>query len=418
MNRLWLWCTTAVIIAAGLYPPWTEKANIPYRLHFERSIGYSFLWSPPGSSVAKEYPGMTSVAVDGQRLLIEWFLIGLFAGVGMLASRRRPGGAMNGPLIPLQPIQLLGEIAQESPQTTGASGPRDRVPVVSPGGEPGTIPKSQLPDALKQGYRQPDKQGATSTEVSTAAPETAPGARTTPETPPSALAGKETAETPAPRAAQQAHERIGEIVPEVEAAERMDLSGGIIREREGSFAKRTPVELPELERIMEAIRLEKGIYSTSTPISERPDGPFKLKPWKLWAGLLLLIGIAYVARVYSEAEQVRAALEKNTPAVGPGMTVKEVGYVQRTETSLDFWEQRYHTWIQFGIPLSGDTWVCFWQSGNRLLSRDESVYFFHAADVSDEGSRDAVLLPILGENQPATACWVLTEDEAIDLSAQ
>jgi hypothetical protein len=91
MEKRWLWFATAVIIAAGLYPPWTERANIPYRLHFERSIGYSFLWSPPSSSVANEYPGMTSVGVDGQRLFIEWFVIGIAAAAGMLASRRRQG---------------------------------------------------------------------------------------------------------------------------------------------------------------------------------------------------------------------------------------------------------------------------------------------------------------------------------------
>lgn len=89
MNRLWLWCATAAVIAAGLYPPWKEIANIPYRLHFERSIGYSLLWSPPSSSVANEYPGMTSIAVDGQRLLIEWFLIGLTLAA-TAATKRRP----------------------------------------------------------------------------------------------------------------------------------------------------------------------------------------------------------------------------------------------------------------------------------------------------------------------------------------
>lgn len=86
MNR-WLWCAAVAFIATGLFPPWKEQANIPYHLHFERSIGYSLLWSPPGSSVANDYPGMTSISVDGQRLLIEWFLIGLAATLGAFARR-------------------------------------------------------------------------------------------------------------------------------------------------------------------------------------------------------------------------------------------------------------------------------------------------------------------------------------------
>jgi hypothetical protein len=118
MEKRWLLFATAAIIAAGLYPPWEEKADIPYRLHFERSVGYSFLWSPPGSSVAEDYPGMTSISVDGQRLLIEWFLIGLAAAVGTLAGQR---GCL-GPQDPATTTDERGEGVARFPASPAAGG--------------------------------------------------------------------------------------------------------------------------------------------------------------------------------------------------------------------------------------------------------------------------------------------------------
>jgi hypothetical protein len=158
-------------------------------------------------------------------------------------------------------------------------------------------------------------------------------------------------------------------------------------------------------------------------MAETSDGPFRLTPVRLWAGwlfLVVVVGLLWLTsavRAYWNAEHTRAALERVTPPILPGMTVKEVGYIKSARTSYDFEEERYYTWFQFRVPLTGDSWVCSWQSGNRILIPDESVYFFHAEDVSDEGSRDAVLQPILGKNQPATACSIFTEDEAIELSA-
>jgi hypothetical protein len=73
-------------VLAGLYPPWVERADIPYRLHFRRSAGYSFIWSPPPLA---DWPPQASMEIDYGRLGIEWLIVGVATGGLVFAHRRR-----------------------------------------------------------------------------------------------------------------------------------------------------------------------------------------------------------------------------------------------------------------------------------------------------------------------------------------
>jgi len=80
------------IIVVGLFAPWREKADIPYKVHFDKSLGYSFLWSPPNSTLvgARQFSNLsnaTTIQVDVSRLFIEWIIVAIITTVLFLFLR-------------------------------------------------------------------------------------------------------------------------------------------------------------------------------------------------------------------------------------------------------------------------------------------------------------------------------------------
>jgi TPR repeat protein len=62
---------TAVLM---IFPPWKETLDIPYRLHSQRVLGWSWIWYPPAPNSLR-----ASIAVDWERLRLEvmalWVLV-------------------------------------------------------------------------------------------------------------------------------------------------------------------------------------------------------------------------------------------------------------------------------------------------------------------------------------------------------
>ena len=60
-QRLIIWAWVAVVVAAGIFPPWTWRDNIGGRIY--SGSGYFLLFAPPSGG-----------QVDVTRLIIEWII--------------------------------------------------------------------------------------------------------------------------------------------------------------------------------------------------------------------------------------------------------------------------------------------------------------------------------------------------------
>jgi hypothetical protein len=83
-----LWLGILAFVLLGLYSPWVERADIPYRLHFARSAGYSFIWSPPP---LPDWPRQASMEVNLARLGTEWLIVGVVTAGLAFTLRKAPG---------------------------------------------------------------------------------------------------------------------------------------------------------------------------------------------------------------------------------------------------------------------------------------------------------------------------------------
>ena len=73
-RKYFVWTAIAALVLAFVFPPWIEKANVPYRAHFEKSLGYGVVWQTPSSSLvltAPEIANKTSITIDYSRLFTE-----------------------------------------------------------------------------------------------------------------------------------------------------------------------------------------------------------------------------------------------------------------------------------------------------------------------------------------------------------
>ncbi len=91
-QRLVLIVGALALALLGLFPPWREKADIPYKVHFEKALGYSFIWSPPSSTLvsAREFSYLrdaTTIQIDLSRLFIEWIVVAAVATMLILFLR-------------------------------------------------------------------------------------------------------------------------------------------------------------------------------------------------------------------------------------------------------------------------------------------------------------------------------------------
>ena len=90
-----LFVGVALIVASGVFPPWTEKVSQIKRLQGTRAthvvtqykpVGLCLIISPPQS-----YSEDVSYLMDTRRLLIEWFIIAI-PTVALMFAVRRSGG--------------------------------------------------------------------------------------------------------------------------------------------------------------------------------------------------------------------------------------------------------------------------------------------------------------------------------------
>src|SRR5882762_8617016 len=91
-TKIVLICAGLLITLSGLFPPWRERADIPYKLHFDKSLGYSFIWSPPSSTLVgapqfSNFSNATTIQVDLSRLFIEWIIVAAVTAVLFLFLR-------------------------------------------------------------------------------------------------------------------------------------------------------------------------------------------------------------------------------------------------------------------------------------------------------------------------------------------
>lgn len=100
-ERIVLLVGAITIALLGLFPPWVEKADIPYKLHFEKSLGYRFIVSPPSSSLigASRFSNLqdqTTIQIDFSRLFTQWVIVGAITVVVLLilrsATQNKTGG--------------------------------------------------------------------------------------------------------------------------------------------------------------------------------------------------------------------------------------------------------------------------------------------------------------------------------------
>src|SRR5260370_23218641 len=85
-QRLVLIVGALALALLGLFPPWREKADIPYKVHFEKALGYSFILSPPSSTLvsAREFSYLRdapTIQIDLSRVFIQWIVLAAGAHV-------------------------------------------------------------------------------------------------------------------------------------------------------------------------------------------------------------------------------------------------------------------------------------------------------------------------------------------------
>jgi len=72
----------AVAVLMGVFPPWTDSfRNEHLHLHSQGAAGYAFILDPPKTKM------LHSITIDGTRLLVQWIVVGLAVGCGLLYLR-------------------------------------------------------------------------------------------------------------------------------------------------------------------------------------------------------------------------------------------------------------------------------------------------------------------------------------------
>lgn len=70
-----------VFVLLAIFPPWIVRIDVPYRIHSEKSAGYSLILSPPGFDKSQPFADRASVQLDWSRLALQWLILaGLVGG--------------------------------------------------------------------------------------------------------------------------------------------------------------------------------------------------------------------------------------------------------------------------------------------------------------------------------------------------
>jgi hypothetical protein len=74
----------AVAAIMGIFPPWTDSfflADESTQLHSQGSAGYSFIFNPPKAQM------LHTITIDGSQLFVQWIVVALAVGCGLLFLR-------------------------------------------------------------------------------------------------------------------------------------------------------------------------------------------------------------------------------------------------------------------------------------------------------------------------------------------
>ena len=64
----------------GIFPPWTDSFHYE-SLHSQGAAGYGFILDPPKTEM------LHSITIDVSRLLVQWVVVALAVGCGLLYLR-------------------------------------------------------------------------------------------------------------------------------------------------------------------------------------------------------------------------------------------------------------------------------------------------------------------------------------------
>lgn len=70
----------AAAVLMGVFPPWTDSFRYE-QAHSQGAAGYAFIFDPPKAEI------MHTVSIDVSRLVVQWVVVALAVGGGMLFLR-------------------------------------------------------------------------------------------------------------------------------------------------------------------------------------------------------------------------------------------------------------------------------------------------------------------------------------------
>lgn len=82
-----------VFVLLAIFPPWIVRIDIPYRIHSEKSAGYSLILSPPDLDKSQPFADRASVQLDWSRLALQWLILAGVVGGTLVWQFTRARGS-------------------------------------------------------------------------------------------------------------------------------------------------------------------------------------------------------------------------------------------------------------------------------------------------------------------------------------
>ena len=84
-------------VLIGVFPPWTIRVDIPYRMHTQQNAGFHLILYPPVANPNQRFADRASVEIDWSRLMLEWIILAGAVAVAFVWQRSRPGASEGHP---------------------------------------------------------------------------------------------------------------------------------------------------------------------------------------------------------------------------------------------------------------------------------------------------------------------------------
>jgi len=85
-QKIVVWVGVAIVLLMGIVPPWKHQIRISEKVTFEPA-GYGFIFSPPKPKAHQGAPNRPYIQFS--RLLLQWALVAVIAGVIVNALKRK-----------------------------------------------------------------------------------------------------------------------------------------------------------------------------------------------------------------------------------------------------------------------------------------------------------------------------------------